>query len=1035
MRRFILVILIGAALCHFAGAQPGNPQAEGETKLVEFEADFMRSPPEGVEALRTLVGKVVMYHNGAVITCDSAVQYTTNHLECFGNVLINQDSTYIYGDRADYDGDVNLAHVYSPLVKVVDGEGVLYTYNFQFNTLDNIGTFHGGGTMNHGENRLESERGYYYSDTRDFIFVDNVEATNPDYRMQSDSVVYNMDEEVATFFTRTNIWNKENQFLTATRGKYFNKTTDYSFTADAYILTETQEVWADTMDYNSESRNAIMRRNVQMRDEEQMVMLFGDYGQFWGATEDGLLTERPSLVTFDPQEDSLFMRADSMFLYTLAYDMDFEEYEAEKRARTGLGMPTPADSLAAGYVRGGLDPEFAPVDAEGQASGDSGMTPEWPSAGDGPLDVAALEHMQMMVVREKMEMYARGDTLTRAMLTPVVYDSLLTLGIAAEDITAQVDYNERQRELAGQGAEITEQDVLEILRNVGILAALPDPEVGEEGDAETAEVDVVEGIEAVGVSDGAEDATKGAADATRDGTEDAAGDMTDDVADRTTDGSNDATDGTGDTTNGTAQEAADGAEDTANGAATDGADAADSAARGRNRMRARDRRGAAENRRRLNPDSVLRARDSVLRMQGAGELWVPGQGADSLAVRDSLSMTDSLPSQVSESQAEMERTDSLVNVLPEDALSAGAPFGIDGEGAQAADSLGLVDSLGMDERILVSVLPDVPVDSLGMPLFVLDSLGMPRPRLDSLGAPVVTECPPGEPLFAVDESGELVPTDALRAIMPLDSLGRAVPTLVEQEPPKHDSLQRVIRAYRDVRFFRNDFQGVCDSLMAFSKDSTMHMYIEPVLWSDENQITATIIDVFTANKEIVRAFFTGEPLMVSEVEAPDSYNQVKGREMEAFFRDNDIYRNDVRGNAQSLYYMMDDDANAPNAFMQIDCANITFFIDGRQMDQIIFREQPNGNIYPMDKIPGDVARFLEGFRWEAERRPEQKDVFDRVIRPSERERYEALPQPVFPLTKKIDEHKQRMVTNRVWTDRNDTLPEHALDFIRTIENR
>lgn len=125
-----------------------------------------------------LTGDVVFYHNGAVISCDSAVRYSDKHMECFRNVIINKDSTYIYGDRADYNGDLNVATVYSPLIKIMDGDAVMYTYEFKFNTLDNIGHFAGGGVLYQGDNVMESERGYYFSDSRHVVCVQNVEIRN-----------------------------------------------------------------------------------------------------------------------------------------------------------------------------------------------------------------------------------------------------------------------------------------------------------------------------------------------------------------------------------------------------------------------------------------------------------------------------------------------------------------------------------------------------------------------------------------------------------------------------------------------------------------------------------------------------------------------------------------------------------------------------------------------------------------------------------------------------------------------------------------
>lgn len=50
------------------------------------------------------------------------MRYSEKHMECFGNVLINKNDTYVYGDRADYNGETHVANVYSDLVKVVDGD-------------------------------------------------------------------------------------------------------------------------------------------------------------------------------------------------------------------------------------------------------------------------------------------------------------------------------------------------------------------------------------------------------------------------------------------------------------------------------------------------------------------------------------------------------------------------------------------------------------------------------------------------------------------------------------------------------------------------------------------------------------------------------------------------------------------------------------------------------------------------------------------------------------------------------------------------
>ena len=128
----------------------------GERTIVNIKSKRMFPIQIGGDStVHAFVGNVVAYHNGAVMLCDSAVRYDENRIECFENVLINKDSTYVYGDRVLYDRLTNTAQVFSPLIKMIDGQAVLYTYHFKYNTLDNVGEYYGGGTMSQGRMLLE----------------------------------------------------------------------------------------------------------------------------------------------------------------------------------------------------------------------------------------------------------------------------------------------------------------------------------------------------------------------------------------------------------------------------------------------------------------------------------------------------------------------------------------------------------------------------------------------------------------------------------------------------------------------------------------------------------------------------------------------------------------------------------------------------------------------------------------------------------------------------------------------------------------
>ena len=247
---------------------------------------------------------------------------------------------------------------------------------------------------------------------------------------------------------------------------------------------------------------------------------------------------------------------------------------------------------------------------------------------------------------------------------------------------------------------------------------------------------------------------------------------------------------------------------------------------------------------------------------------------------------------------------------------------------------------------------------------------------------------------------------------------------------RRDTIYRLVKGFRNVRIYRSDFQSVCDSLVAVSRDSTIHLYIDPVLWNQNSQITSDVMDIFTANSQIVRAEFVGR-LMVSELDTMH-YNQVAGKTMTALFRNNQIYRNDVKGNAQTIYFMQEDDSPDIIGLLVLESGDLTFFIEEKQVVKITYRNNPVYTIYPMDKIPPDVDLFLKDFKWEAKRRPTQRDVFDRTIRPSIRAAKSSQSRPQFPIAARIDAFKRRLIESRRWSDRNDVVQPDVIEWMYSL---
>src|SRR5690606_23136053 len=107
--------------------------------------------------------------------------------------------------------------------------------------------------------------------------------------------------------------------------------------------------------------------------------------------------------------------------------------------------------------------------------------------------------------------------------------------------------------------------------------------------------------------------------------------------------------------------------------------------------------------------------------------------------------------------------------------------------------------------------------------------------------------------------------------------------------------------YNRVKFYRKDMQGAADSVIFAQSDSLIHMYKDPILWSENLQITGDTIQIKSLEGSIENLYVFDHAFMVNKIDSV-MYNQIKGKRLTGHFRDNELYKVFIRGNGQSLYY-------------------------------------------------------------------------------------------------------------------------------------
>lgn len=183
---------------------------------------------------------------------------------------------------------------------------------------------------------------------------------------------------------------------------------------------------------------------------------------------------------------------------------------------------------------------------------------------------------------------------------------------------------------------------------------------------------------------------------------------------------------------------------------------------------------------------------------------------------------------------------------------------------------------------------------------------------------------------------------------------------------------RLMSAYYKCKIFSRDIQAKCDSISYSFQDSVIRFYYEPVLWSEENQLTSDSIALFTKNSQADRMELYSSAFIASKVDTM-RFNQVKGRLLTGFFRDNELYKIYIKGNGESLYYLLDKDEII--GINKATCSDIEIYIEDGKISVIIENQSPEGVIDPPPKLPSSNPR-LEGFNWYEKLRPAKiSDIF------------------------------------------------------------
>ncbi len=186
--------------------------------------------------------------------------------------------------------------------------------------------------------------------------------------------------------------------------------------------------------------------------------------------------------------------------------------------------------------------------------------------------------------------------------------------------------------------------------------------------------------------------------------------------------------------------------------------------------------------------------------------------------------------------------------------------------------------------------------------------------------------------------------------------------------------ERKVTGFNNVRFFKTDLSGKCDSIHSDQKIALTKLIGKPILWNFDKQMTGNIMHLIGNNKteKLDSLKILNNTFIISKDTIGIGYNQIKGLNLYGKFKENKLYEADVVKNTEVIYYMRTDKNELIGINKSVSSRINLSMDDKTKVESITFFDNEDGDIYPEKDLP-ENARKLRGFVWRGDERIKTKE--------------------------------------------------------------
>ncbi len=205
---------------------------------------------------------------------------------------------------------------------------------------------------------------------------------------------------------------------------------------------------------------------------------------------------------------------------------------------------------------------------------------------------------------------------------------------------------------------------------------------------------------------------------------------------------------------------------------------------------------------------------------------------------------------------------------------------------------------------------------------------------------------------------------------------------------------RLLRGFYDVRMYKTDMSGKCDSISVVQKTGYTKMFKKPILWSGANQMTGDTIQLISNMKtnklDSLKVF--NNSFLVQQDTLKKGFNQVKGAILYGLFENDELRQVDIDKNTETIYFQRDESTLDLIGINKVICSKIKILFEEQDITDIYYYKDVEGTLHREGSLPENAQR-LKGLHWRGEERIKSKKDLFKGEKPFELVKIKGLPLP------------------------------------------